>query len=394
MIKKYENIIDKITKSLEKHADEEVLNNASYETGLLGFSLYYLYLSKYKQDLSYIPIAEDYFNKGLSSLNLKDFKRIHGTDSLDSHLAHIGRYLIFCTENNLLNISSEDYLIKLDSILFDLMKSKIGIKDFDLGTGALAAGYYFLSRLKNGSDVKNQISFLVHSIYDNALKDSVGNFYWKSPSLYDRVYLGISHGSSLMISFIISIYEEGIETELCEEIAGRAIGFLAKQYRESEYKGLFPNMIGDKIEPMQFSLCYGDIGVGYALFRAANVLKDKSIESLSTLILDDCLLRAKEDNLTLDAGIFYGASGLAIAFDKLAKISGNNRFAKRAKYWNEQILQYATHSNDYADFKSRLVEDNILWQISYGWGIIGIGMTLMYFDSEILPSFSSLTFIA
>ncbi|MCT3703753.1 hypothetical protein HZQ89_15195 [Elizabethkingia anophelis] len=81
MIKKYENIIDKITKSLEKHADEEVLNNASYETGLLGFSLYYLYLSKYKQDLSYIPIAEDYFNKGLSSLNLKDFKRIHGTDS-------------------------------------------------------------------------------------------------------------------------------------------------------------------------------------------------------------------------------------------------------------------------------------------------------------------------
>ncbi|QOR73743.1 hypothetical protein IMZ16_09560 [Cruoricaptor ignavus] len=391
---KHRKLIDTITESIEKYSCEQILHNASYETGLLGYSLYYLYLSKYTDDSSYIATAEEYLNKGLAAFNPKTFHRIHGTDSLDAHLSHIGRYLIFCENNGLLSVSSEDYLLNLDQILFGLMKSKINNKDFDSGTGALAAGFYYLARLKNGAEVQEYLSFLIHSIDEAAFKDEAGDYYWECPSLYNRVYLGISHGSSLIISFLASLYEAGLETRLCEEIIRKAIKFLTKQYRESEYKGLFPNMIGDKIEPMQFALCYGDLGVGYVLLRASQVLEDQAVGNFANIILDDCLLRTKEDNLTLDASVFYGASGLAITFDKLAKISGDNRFAERAEYWNDQILTYAVHSNNFAGFKSRIAEDNILWQISFGWGLIGIGVTLMYFEEDSLPSPADLTFIA
>ncbi|MDN5424063.1 MAG: hypothetical protein L0G07_11745, partial [Chryseobacterium sp.] len=342
----------------------------------------------------YTTTAEEYFNKGLASFNPKTFQRVHGTDSLDAHLAHIGRYLIFCENNGLLSVSSEEYLLNLDQILFGLMKSKINIKDFDSGTGALAAGYYYLARLKSGSDVQEQLIFLINSIDEAAFQDDTGDYYWKCPSLYDRIYLGISHGSSLIISFLTSVCEAGLEIQLCEKIIRKATAFLIKQYRESDYKGLFPNMIGDAIEPMQFALCYGDLGIGYALLRASQLLKDSDTADFANVILNDCLLRTKEDNLTLDAGIFYGASGLAITFDKLGTLSGDIRYIQRADYWNQQILTYATHSNDFAGFKSRLLEDNILWQISFGWGILGIGMTLMYFDDASLPSFADLTFIA
>ncbi|HBV14551.1 lanthionine synthetase LanC family protein [Chryseobacterium carnipullorum] len=391
---KHRQLIDKITESLEKYSDEEVLKNVSYETGLLGYSLYYLYLSKYTGDQKYTTTAEEYFNKGLASFNPKTFQRVHGTDSLDAHLAHIGRYLIFCENNGLLSVSSEEYLLNLDQILFGLMKSKINIKDFDSGTGALAAGYYYLARLKSGSDVQEQLIFLINSIDEAAFQDDTGDYYWKCPSLYDRIYLGISHGSSLIISFLTSVCEAGLEIQLCEKIIRKATAFLIKQYRESDYKGLFPNMIGDAIEPMQFALCYGDLGIGYALLRASQLLKDSDTADFANVILNDCLLRTKEDNLTLDAGIFYGASGLAITFDTLGTLSGDIRYIQRADYWNQQILTYATHSNDFAGFKSRLLEDNILWQVSFGWGILGIGMTLMYFDDASLPSFADLTFIA
>lgn len=391
---KHRQLIDKITESLDKYSDEEVLKNVSYETGLLGYSLYYLYLSKYTGDQKYTTTAEEYFNKGLASFNPKTFQRVHGTDSLDAHLAHIGRYLIFCENNGLLSVSSEEYFLNLDQILFGLMKSKINIKDFDSGTGALAAGYYYLARLKSGSDVQEQLIFLINSIDEAAFQDDTGDYYWKCPSLYDRIYLGISHGSSLIISFLTSVCEAGLEIQLCEKIIRKATAFLIKQYRESDYKGLFPNMIGDAIEPMQFALCYGDLGIGYALLRASQLLKDSDTADFANVILNDCLLRTKEDNLTLDAGIFYGASGLAITFDKLGTLSGDIRYIQRADYWNQQILTYATHSNDFAGFKSRLLEDNILWQVSFGWGILGIGMTLMYFDDASLPSFADLTFIA
>lgn len=302
--------------------------------------------------------------------------------------------MIFCENSGLLSVSSEDYLLNLDQILFGLMKSKINIKDFDSGTGAMAAGYYYLARLKSGAAVQEQLSFLIHSIDEAAFQDDAGDYYWKCPSLYDRIYLGISHGSSLIISFLSSVCEAGLEMQLCENIIRKATAFLIKQYRESEYKGLFPNMIGDAVEPMQFALCYGDLGIGYALLRASQVLKDSDIADFANKILDDCLLRTKEDNLTLDAGIFYGASGLAITFDKLGKISGDIRYTQRADYWNQQILTYAVHSNDCAGFKSRLLEDNMLWQISFGWGLLGIGTTLMYFDHPSLPSLADLTFIA
>ncbi|MBL1220775.1 hypothetical protein JET18_08005 [Chryseobacterium sp. L7] len=391
---KHRQLIDTITQCIEKYSGEPILNNASYETGLLGYSLYYLYLSKYTNDSSCIATAEEYLNKGLAAFNPKTFQRVHGTDSLDAHLSHIGRYLIFCEKNGLLSVSSEDYLLNLDQILFGLMKSKINNKDFDSGTGALAAGYYYLARLKSGAEVQEYLSFLIHSIDEAAFKDEAGDYYWECPSLHNRVYLGISHGSALIISFLASLYEAGLETVLCEEIMRKAIAFLTKQYRESEYKGLFPNMIGDKVEPMQFSLCYGDLGVGYALLRASQVLEDQAVGDFAHRILDDCLLRTKEDNLTLDGGVFYGAAGLAVTFDKLAKISGDNRFAERAEYWNDQILTYAVHTNDFAGFKSRIVEDNVLWQISFGWGLIGIGVTLMYFEEDSLPSPADLTFIA
>ncbi|CAL2107785.1 lantibiotic biosynthesis protein [Tenacibaculum sp. 190524A02b] len=386
-------LIDTITEAIIGK-DKLELHNASYQTGLLGYSLYYSFLAKHKKDDIIIKKAEEYFNKGIEALDIHNFTRTYNTDTIDAHLAHIGRFIIYTKENNLLDIDAEEYLNQLDDILFDLMKTKISIKDFDPTSGALAAGLYFLSRAKEKESVKEYIKTLLFGIDNFAKKDKDGDYFWESPSLFNRVYLGISHGSSLLIAYAASAHALNIETELCENIIEKASNFLLKQYRKSEFKGLFPNKIGDKVEPMQFALCYGDIGVGYALLKASNVLKSEKLRSFSQLVLEDCLTRTKADNLTLDAGILYGASGLTIAFHKVAQISKDPRFYERASYWYNQIGSYAIHNNDFAGFQSRLDEESRLWNTSYGWGILGIGVTLMAYSDNDLPPTHTLTFLA
>ncbi|HSY60301.1 MAG TPA: lanthionine synthetase LanC family protein [Cytophaga sp.] len=376
---------------------DEIFLNPTYEKGLLGFSLYFAYLAKYKNEQSYFSKAEECFEQGLGSLNLKDPVKGYIAKSLDYQLSQIGRFVEFATSHNLLNISASEYLLRLDDVLFDLMKSKVKINDFDSASGALAAGYYFLSRAKNGLVLEKQLSYLVNSIYDAALKDDDGDYYWDSPLLYKRIYLGISHGSSLIISFLSSAYEYNIERELCKKALEKAVNFLLKQCRKSGHKGLFPNMIGDKLAPMQFSLCYGDIGIGYALSKAEKILQSEKITSFTTFVLADCLLRSAEDKLTLDGSIFYGASGLGIAFDRVAETSGDSNFTVRANYWYEQIPTFAIHTNDYLGFQTRLEKEEEtwnLWNISFGWGILGIGASLMQFLDRSLPSLAPLTFVA
>ncbi|PSL50296.1 lanthionine synthetase-like protein [Chitinophaga niastensis] len=383
--------IENIRKALE--GKEAAIQNASYETGLLGLSLFYCYYAGYTGDESYFSRAEDYLTKGLEVLDLPNFKRIYMSDSLDSHLAHIGRFLEFSKKNKFLDLDIYDYLLGLDDTLSGLMKSKISIGDFDLNSGALAAGYYYLSRLDSNPAVAAHLSALVEGIREQALTDEAGDYYWPSPSLFKRVYLGISHGSALIISFLSNVYERNIATNECRDILNKALRFLLKQQR-TQVRGLFPLQLGDAVEPKQFAQCYGDIGVGYALYRAASVLHDEALAGTAMMVLEDCLLRKKEDKLTLDASIIYGASGVAAIFEKLHRLSGDQRFMDAAIYWYKQIATYAVHENEFAGYSTRLVNAGELWDISFGWGITGIGISLMRYVKKELPPIDSLMMIA
>ncbi|WP_293785071.1 lanthionine synthetase LanC family protein [uncultured Pedobacter sp.] len=369
------------------------IKNVSYETGLLGLSLFYCYYAKYTGEEEYLNHANECFSQALASLDLGNFKRVYQTDSLDCHLSHLGRFIGFCQTYKLLELDAEDYLLKIDQILSDLMASKIAMGNFDLNSGALAAGYYFLSRPPIET-VNQQLSILIRAIAAKAKTDADGDYYWDVPTLANKVYLGISHGSALIISFVSNAYERGIEPGRCQEIILRASNFLLKQKMRYK-KGLFPNYIGDS-EPdfKQFSLCYGDLGIGYALYRSAVLLDNRQLMGSAKEILEDCLTRKKEDGLTFDASLTYGAAGLAETFDKLYRLCGDKRFKAAADYWYQKIPDYAVNENKFAGYRTKLVGAGDLWNVSFGWGIIGIGISLMRSIDERLPPIDALLSVA
>jgi lantibiotic modifying enzyme len=371
-----------------------MIHNASYETGLTGLSLFYFYYALFSGNRIYADRADAFIIKGISALDLPSFKPASTTDSLDAQLSHVGRFIGFVKFHRLSELDIDDYLLELDGALAMLMETKISGRNFDLYTGALAAGYYFLSRPENNQKVNDWLTTLVAGIEEGAEKDDDGDYCWRMPTLFNRVYLGISHGSALIISFLTNVYERGIANESCDRIIRKAVNFLLKM-KFGFAKGLFPNYIGEVDKgPKQFALCYGDIGIGYALFRAGTVLKEPKLLVEAEMVLADCLGRKKEDGLTYDASIMYGAAGLAAVFEKLYRISGDRRFWYAANDWYSCISEYAVHGTAFCGYKTKLADGGDLYNINFGYGIIGIGISLMRAIKRDLPPIDPLLLIA
>lgn len=384
--------IVKIREAIDLKCD--LIDDPSFETGILGLALFYIFYSVFADDKKYLNKAEELIFKAFGNLTAEKFQRTYKTDTIDNQLAHFGRFIKFSKQNNLIAFDVDEYLIGLDSILFDLMKSKVEAGNFDYQSGALAAGFYLIGRVDEADGIREKLSYLLFQIKEKSRSDSDGGIYWTLPALHDRVYLGISHGSALIMSFVCNVMELQIEVDTCVEILRKASNFLIKQ--EADFgKGLFPHYLEDhEPGPKQFSLCYGDLGIGYALLRTGILLGDKNIEAIADRILLDCLVRKKEDNLTFDASITYGAAGLATTFEKIFKYKNDEQYLKASHYWYEKIVEYATYANNYAGYKSRVSNEDEFGNLGFSWGIAGIGAALMRSLNRDLPDISSLTLIA
>ncbi|CAA9285619.1 MAG: hypothetical protein AVDCRST_MAG56-4228 [uncultured Cytophagales bacterium] len=384
-----EEHVERIAAALPRVAHH--LTNYTYEEGLLGLCLFYCYYARYTGDDRHYQAAERYLDQALALVDPKNYRKVYKTDSLDCHLSNLGRFLEFAVRNGFLDMDTNQYLKNVDEVLYGLMEGKIAAGDVDLGSGAMAGGHYFLSRLASTQTVTPCLERLVAGVAETAVADEQGDYFWRAPSLKNRVYLGLSHGSAMVLSWLAAVAGQGIAAERCAQISRPAVAFVLKHQREQP-NGLFPLMLGEQPGPTQFSQCYGDLGVGYGLFRAAQLLDDPHLRHHALTVLEACTRRTYEDRLTGDSSICYGASGLAAVFDKLYRLSTDARFAQRAGYWYEQIPRYFRNggNGDFGGYYSILPGANGLWHTSFSWGMIGTGISLMKQARPDLPPLDGL----
>ena len=380
--------------------NENKINNASFDLGLSGIALFYFYYASYSGNSIYSEKGLDCLKRCIEMLSDTEYVKNsikYKTDSFDNHLSSFGRVLLFINNNFKDQIDAEDLYLSLDEILVTLIKSKIEIKDFDIDSGALSSGYYFLARYRYSEDkskFKNLLERIVEGLEDAQIEVNSEEIYWSSPSMNNTVYLGISHGSAMIINFLSKMIIIDVLKEKSEKLLKKAINFVLNQKRD-QINGAFPNCYpAEPSEPTQFSQCYGDLGIGYSLYIASLSLNDEIVLNEAMAILMKCVERKKEDNLTKDASIIYGASGVGHLFKKLANIEKSEELMKAANYWFEQITSYQNDQSLYAGYQCMFGNLNdIEWGMSFGWGISGIGITLMKYDNKSLPNLEELLMI-
>ena len=366
-------LISSIEETLEKYAG--ILKTIGLEEGVLGLSLfnYYRYLST--KDQTYLNHVSSYLDQSFSYLSAGGKQ---GSINL-LNLIEVAKYLCFLHRENIVETTTvKEYLDILNPHIKVFLYKKIQEKDLDAISGIIAVGHYYLdaSHLTNHNTVLAEIVTVIDTLSISS-KDTI---YWKF-SFRDKknltVETGFFHGITGVLFFLSLVYEKGIKNETCKKLIKQGVQFLQK-YQKDHGVNLFPFELQLNKQLSYQSLVYGDVGVGYAMYRIGKILNHQNYINQGVYILENASrFRDRENNFIKDAELIYGASGLFALYSDLASETNNSFFKSASQYWLDKIIAHSNNDTNWAGYDTYINGFDKYIQLSFSHGICGIGIALM-----------------
>jgi len=143
---------------------------------------------------------------------------------------------------------------------------------------------------------------------------------------------------------------------------------------------LFPHRIvdGKPDQPGRLAWCYGDPGVGAAVWQiGANCGRDDwKAEGVRILRRAAARQHAKENRIS-DACLCHGSAGLALIFYKMALLTGHEEFLDASDHWMRATLDYG-HEEHYAGgYRYLTTGERYISNYSLLEGLAGTGMAIL-----------------
>nr|WP_314494779.1 lanthionine synthetase LanC family protein [uncultured Chryseobacterium sp.] len=275
--------------------------------------------------------------------------------------------------------------IEEDSIEFflELLSAAADRKEYDLFTGLIGLGIYFLE-IKKFDAAAKIVSYIDHLKYERNQ-----SFFWidhivKEDNVID---LGLAHGQPSIISFLAECYHKGCEKETCAKLIRGSVNFLKELYEENkDSQFIFPSKLniatGEKQLSERLAWCYGDLGVAISIWKAYTVLQDEDLKAMClAIILNLSKIKAdksgvfySQKNECIDTGICHGTSGISHIFNKFYRIFQNPELKEAHDYWMFLTLQQLDKG---AKFPYDLKNDEWVEHTGLLEGISGVGMVLL-----------------
>ena len=263
------------------------------------------------------------------------------------------------------------------------MKQDIKQKNYDFLHGAVGVGLYFLKRKTNPEYIHELVGFL----YDIAEKDrNIQIFKWESIVDRERNFSGynlsLSHGISSIIIFLSRVIQSGIYDEKVREMLSSAVNYVLSQQKDfSQFGSFFPSYIlkdsPDNVSKSRLAWCYGDLGLGIALWQAGKAIDKPELKKTGLEVLLRSTQRLTfEESSIVDAGICHGSAGIAMIYRRMFFEIQRDEFKQAIPYWINQILMFSRFEDGLAGYKS-LVKNQWKCDFSLLTGISGIGLALL-----------------
>ena len=378
---KVDSIAECIFSKIQKN-EEDSFGVYSGEFGILLFLYYYSRFSKTKKSAS---ITEKYAEKLLNRFIEKE--KLHTFCSGHSGILYLFEFL---RENDFIDMDASNAQPALDNYLIFRMRQDIQQQYYDFMHGALGVGLYFL---KKGTGLE-YIHELIDFLYATAEK-SAGNqiFKWqsvvmdKNEKLCPAYNLALSHGMSSIIIFLARVVKSGVSDKKITEMLSGAVHYVFSQEKDfSLFGSYFPNCIfidsPEDISRSRLAWCYGDLGVGMALWQAGKVLEKTEWQKKGLAIL----LKSTErrdilESFVRDAGICHGSAGIALIYRRMFMETHRSEFKEATAYWIQQTLNFSIFEDGLAGYKSFEKEG---WKCDYSLltGIAGIGLVLLSYLAD------------
>jgi len=378
-----ENLIKQKLDSIAECIFTKIQNTEPESFGLysgeFGILLFLFYYSKYSRNKKHKLLTEKYAEKLLEQFVEKE--KLH---TFCSGLSGILYLFEFLRENDFIDMDISEVQPLIDNYIVARMRQDILRQNYDFMHGALGVGLYFLKSKTNTKYIQELIDYL----YLTAVKDSSNRiFKWKSVIDDEKNLLGyniaLSHGMSSIVIFLSRVILNGINDEKIFKMLSGTLNYILNQQIDfMKYGSCFPNHSlesSDNVLKSRLAWCYGDLGIGIALWQAGkgtdnSFWKEKGIE----ILLQSTRRRSYKDSFVIDAGICHGSAGVATIFHRMYLETSREEFKDATYYWITQTLNFSRFDDGLAGYKTHFKDT---WIIDYSLltGISGIGLVLLSF---------------
>lgn len=362
-------------------------------SGKLGVALFCFYYGKHFNKKKFTNIGLKYIEKSFNAINpeISNF-------SLSNGLCGFYWLLKELEEENFIDKGIFDEWSIIEHSLVLRINYEINSKNWDFLHGIMGIVWCFS---KFNPELLAEISLSVLSQFEQQ-GDSFddGSIAWRADRMdindkKSEIHsLGLAHGAPGFILILSNFVKHNIELNISNKLLNKSFLFLINHKLNFEKSGYyFPQYIdlpdGTYSERNRLAWCYGDLGLGYALYKAGINASHIEMKELGLKLLTNCCIKKSfEETYTIDAGFCHGTVGNAHIFNRIFQETNIIDFKLSAQYWYEKTLQHATFIDGLAGYKSFNGEK---WVQNYGFldGVVGIGLSLIAAISEDEPKWDN-----
>ncbi|OAB79901.1 lanthionine synthetase LanC family protein [Cochleicola gelatinilyticus] len=288
-------------------------------------------------------------------------------------------YLLSILESSDLNkiIALDEIRNDLEKILKETTSKFITVKNLDPYSGGGYIFNYFADNYDKATSALF-INFIKENSYTNSKENLVLSLKKDEP-----IQLGITHG----LSFIV-LYLSKIAPYTDPDILPLLASFcrtIVSQRRAKDHEGsLFSEYLEDDLKNSKISLCYGDLGIFYSLYRGYEILEDdQKMKELTPYMIKEVNRLEEYFKNTEDTSLLYGSGGVLLLlyflkpYVQLPEL--NSLYEKQLGIYRQKVL---TTLADYCN-KNTLLSKK---ELSFSQGISGSLILLMGLEQNNLSS--------
>jgi len=191
---------------------------------------------------------------------------------------------------------------------------------------------------------------------------------------------------------LAKLYRRGIERKVVSRVLESAVRYLLDQkLGHSDYLSVFPPYVipGETPADSRLAWCYGDLGIGAALYQAGVLADNPKWKAEALKVLKHSASRRDlEVNSVFDASVCHGAAGVAHIFNRMFQYTREEEFKDATLYWLKQTMDFALFDDGIAGFKvwhGREADGKWVNDLNMLSGVAGVGLVLLSAVSDIEP---------
>ncbi len=305
----------------------------------------------------------------------------------------------------------EDLNGDIDSAIFKRLPNTSSSSPYDLISGLVGFGTYFLERLPRESAIQgiravfDQLENLAKSVDDGTAWHSGPELLpdWQREQAPSGYYnLGVAHGIPGIIHFLSEAWATGIvERERSYKLLDSAVSWLIAQQRPPGSLSQFSSWIvpGEESADSRMAWCYGDLGILSVLLQVADRTGRRDWRAFAEELLNHCLAWHVDRAGIADAPLCHGAAGVAHIFNRIYQTEGDRRCLDAALLWYQRTMNFRQAGSGVGGFSSltKPAPSGLpVWEASPAFldGATGVALALLSAVTPIEPGWDRMLLVS